>query len=253
MNLRWRIFEVKVRLFFARRYKVLVSVGILLIILAVVGVQLLPGNAPDKPPSLTPTVTLTKIPTSMSTTGSVEPTSAVPTPGLTEAPSSTPTPKPTETPSPTFTATPSATPSPTSPAEPTESPAPTSTPTPTRPFSTPAPMSVPLRLIRPEAGATVGAGHVTQVTFVWEGTLKRNQVFHVIVRKTYPPDISFESSDLVTSTWTTEVSTQYIGECDWQVVVLQNKSTIASSELQRFYFDPFPRPTGPIPSPSPTP
>jgi hypothetical protein len=114
-------------------------------------------------------------------------------------------------------------------------------------------MSVPLRLIRPEAGATVGAGHVTQVTFVWEGTLKRNQVFHVIVRKTYPPDISFESSDLVTSTWTTEVSTQYIGECDWQVAVLQNKSTIAFSELRRFYFDPFPGPTGPAPSPSPTP
>jgi len=180
------------------------------------------------------------------------------------------TPTPTNTPSPTVTLklTPTLHPSPTptvslSPTHtllsasvlPPSTPPPSPTP-PLTPIRTPfalTPTSAPLHLLRPEAGIVLGAGHVTRVTFEWEGTLQRNQVFHVTV---YHVDsaLSFESPDLSASTWTAELPSEYVGECRWRVVVVQNQETVvAQSEEWHFLFAPFGDSTGPAPSRTPEP
>ena len=227
MNEQWRIFEMQVRQFFSCR-KASILVGILLIILAVVGVQLLSGNVQGERSSPIPAAALTEAPSSASTTEPAEPTR--PTPAATS----------TVMPSPTSTVE-LARPSP-----------PASTPVPTRPLLTPASTPALLHLLRPEAGAVLGAGHVMGVTFGWEGTLQRNQVFRVIVRH-MDPELSFESPDLTTSTWSVELTGQYIGECRWRVEAIQNQRIVARSEERHFWFDPFPGPGSPAPAPLPSP
>jgi hypothetical protein len=166
-------------------------------------------------------------------------------------PSHTPlTPMPTPTLSPTFTPTPTGTPSPT----PTEIPSPTSTGTPSltptktlSPTPTVTPTPVPLRLLKPEDGANVV--RTDQVTFEWEGTLARGQVYRVVY---YRDTNAVTSPDLTTKKWTAVLPAEQYGGYYWYVVVIQNDTQVARSVQRLFWFNPFPQTPSSGPTATPT-
>ena len=181
------------------------------------------------PITVTPTNTLTPSPTSTLTVAPTE--TQTPTQALTA------TLTPTQTPTPTLPATSIPTPpTPTSTATsiPTLTPTLTATLTPTLFPTLPPPTPHPLR---PGGGETVRTG---SITFKWEGSLKGNQVFRVILRH-IASDQVFTSPDLTDPTWTTESepSAKLFGGYSWYVIIAQGNYTLTSSDEWDFWFAPF--------------
>ena len=224
---------------------ILILAAILLLILGVFcGLPLLTGNLPREPLSPIPSTTLTEIPSSTSATKPAESPSPRPVATLTEAPLSTPTTEPAGSPCVVPTAMPTVIPSPTPTTGPTEPPPPTSAPTPAKVFSAPAPAPAPLHLLRPERGKKVE--RTNRVEFEWEGNLRWNQAFQVSVRHIDTGTV-FSSPGLDTHTWAIDLPPERWGTYHWQVIVVQNDVTVASSEEWHFYFDPVPHTPQPHP------
>ena len=237
-SLRWRIREVRFRLWVMSHRPVVGLVGAACVVLVVAIAILRSRSTPAvAPPSETATPTTTAIPTSTSTP-------SVPiAPVLSPTPTFTPISVPTASPTPIL---PTATPTPRSTSTATPTPEPTATPSP------PVPIAVQPRQLRPGFGMTIKG--VRDVTLEWEGSLRGGQVFRVIMRHV-PTGEVLESPDLTTTTWTTGLATDKYGEYRWQVVVIQDGAIVArTSEEWLLWYDPSAgRPGEPPPPTEPPP
>lgn len=222
-TLGWRIREAKLQLW-ARRHKREVGIiGAVFIVLAVVITILRIHSTPAislPSETLTPTLTSTVTPSAplVSEPSSTATFAPIPTPTSTFMPmlaTDVPVLVSTSTPTPTLTATP--------------------TPAPATPTLFPTPTAASPHLQKPASGEEVR----NSVTFEWAGSLRGGQTFHVILRHV-TTGATFESPDLTTRTWTTDLPGDRYGAYYWQVVIVQGGAIVARSDEEwHFWFVPF--------------
>jgi hypothetical protein len=212
------------------------------------------GRTAVDPPA-TPQATATQpaviAPDDTATATAVIPT-VITTPLVTPTPTFTPTPEPpTETPLVEGTAVDTPTTSPTSTPTLTSTPSATTTTTSTstRTFFTPTPTSVAAAIPVPVAPER-GTAQRTNVIFQWRGTLQGGQRYQVRLQHTDSGD-TLQSELLSNTSWSTTLPASRYGEWRWQVAVVSNGITRASSDSWHFYLDPFPRADAPSLFPQP--
>jgi len=248
---RWRIRGRKIRAWIKEYDKEVALIGVLSTLLGVVLAWLQlwhTGPLPTVPPSATLVTTSMPSLSPATSTGLVMSGTQAITPSYTPTVSTPSTVTPSAAPSrtsPTSTVAPSATPprTPTPSSEPVLPTISTPTLTPTRVIPTP----VPLRLLRPAMGIEIQ--RVSRVEFEWEGSLRWNQAFQVTVRHTDTNTV-FKSPVLTAQTWIADLPAEKFGDYSWQVTIVQNDVTVASSEQWHFCFNPFPHD---VPQPTDTP
>lgn len=143
-----------------------------------------------------------------------------PTPTATATPTTAPTATPTDTPTPSVTPTPTITP--------------TNTPTP-YPTATPRPRATAPQLTAPAQGGE----YPSPVTLQWQGALNAGQSYQVTAYHTASGH-ALQSGLLTAPSWTVNLPADKAGEWRWSVSVVQNGTTIATSDEWMFWFNPHP-------------
>jgi hypothetical protein len=90
-------------------------------------------------------------------------------------------------------------------------------------------------LVFPEQGGT----YQSPITFQWQGTLSSGQAYLISVWH-IESGSKLQSEPLYTTSWTTDLPGEKVGEWEWSVSIVQGRTVAVTSEEWRFWFDPFP-------------
>jgi hypothetical protein len=116
------------------------------------------------------------------------------------------------------------------------------------PTATPvsAPQAVQPELIAPSQGRE----YSNPIIFQWSGSLSGAQAYQVTA---YHPesDYQIQSGLLLGQEWNTGLPAERFGEWRWTVAVIDGGQAAATSAEWTFWFQPFPRNSGPKDTPTP--